>query len=67
MSRNKGSELHDITLMWHGETDMAIQVSENGRDKTWLPKSQIEYKRLQGEIVEVTLPQWLYEKKEFST
>jgi len=65
MSRNKGSELHDISLIWHGENEKAIQVSEDHKTKKWLPKSQIEYKKLPDGTVEVTLPQWLYEKNEF--
>lgn len=65
MSRNKGSELHDISLIWHGETDMAICVSEDRQLKKWLPKSQIEYKKLADGTVEVTLPEWLYKKSDF--
>ena len=65
MSRNKGSELYDISLIWHGERELAICVSEDNKTKKWLPKSQIEYNKLADGTVEVTLPQWLYEKSEF--
>lgn len=62
MKRN--SELHDISLIWHGETDKAICVSEGG-NKEWLPKSQVTYEKKADGSVEVTLPDWLYIEKGF--
>lgn len=59
------SDLHEISLIWKGETDKAICVSEDGKHKEWLPKSQIEYERKPDGSVQVTLPQWLYEKVGF--
>lgn len=75
-------ELFDCTLAMFVETDKAILVAETEetpKDKRqWLPKSQIEYRRLKSEmdwerskdgvrytIVEVTLPVWLAEEKGF--
>lgn len=59
------SDLTDISLMWHGETDKAIKVSEDGETFIWLPKSQIEYEKKVDGSVTVTLPRWLYEDKGF--
>ena len=56
----------EISLMWLGETKVAIKVTETDRGEgVWLPKSQIEYERKQDGSVDVTLPVWLYEEKEF--
>lgn len=54
------SDLVDLTMQLHAETDKAILVSDDG-DKAkavWLPKSQIEFEQ-KGPIVEVTMPSWL--------
>jgi len=56
------SEVVDLELHLHAETDKAIRVSENGdEDKgVWLPKSQIEYDdNTRSGYCEVTLPRWL--------
>jgi|JI9StandDraft_1071089.scaffolds.fasta_scaffold875472_2 hypothetical protein len=59
------SDLLDLTMQLHAETNGAILVSDDG-DKAgavWLPKSQIEYEvRERGSgaaLVEVTMPEWL--------
>lgn len=61
------SDLRDMSFIWHGETDKAIRVSEDGKTKEWLPKSQIEYERKSDGTVEVTLPIWLILEKGFIT
>lgn len=55
------SDLTDITVHLHQETERAILVSDDGdRDKAvWLPKSQVEYVAKPGGICEVSLPEWL--------
>jgi hypothetical protein len=54
----------DISLHYHGESEKAIKVSENGdvEKAFWLPKSQIEYEEKNG-TAEVTLPVWLAKEK----
>lgn len=61
------SDLVDLTMHLHAETDAAILVSDDG-DKAravWLPKSQIEFERNRGPgfTVEVTMPEWLATEK----
>lgn len=60
------SDLTDIAVIRHAETERAILVSETGNkdDAVWLPKSQVEiendgYKN----FVTVTLPEWLAAEK----
>lgn len=59
----KGSEVIDLTLHLHHETDKAILVSDDGnRNKgVWLPLSQIEVDResLKAPAIIVTAPTWL--------
>jgi hypothetical protein len=59
------SDLVDLTVQVHAETEKAIFVSDDGDSDSavWLPKSQIEIERKKGNIVEVTLPEWLAEEK----
>lgn len=58
------SNVIDLELHMHAETERAILVSENGdEDKgVWLPKSQVEFEHLRSGYVEVTLPRWLAKK-----
>lgn len=60
------SDLHDMQLYLHMETDKALLCSETGdRDRAkWLPRSQIEWRKTdKQQIIEVTMPEWLaYEK-----
>lgn len=68
------SDLTDLTLALHHETDKALLVSETGDPKKskWLPKSQVEIEptgkfcqrdnKVGSEkypVVIVTLPEWL--------
>lgn len=57
------SELVDLRMCLHAETDAAIRVSDDGFDThaKWLPKSQIEYEPVPGKprYVDVTMPEWL--------
>lgn len=59
------SDLVDVEMQLHAETEKAIRVSDDGEDENgvWLPKSQVEFVRKKGGIVVVTLPQWLAEQK----
>jgi hypothetical protein len=55
------SDLVDLTLQLHAETEMAILVSDDG-DKAraiWLPLSRCEIERKSAGVVIVTLPEWL--------
>ena len=66
------SDLTDLTLALHHETDKAVLVSETGDEKKakWLPKSKVEVETT-GKFVQatvgarkfavviVTLPEWL--------
>lgn len=54
------SDLIDIELKLHHETEKAILVSVyEDSNRVWLPKSQIEFVLKPKGIVEVTLPEWL--------
>ena len=55
------ARLTDITVRLVQTTDRAILVNDSDDiDKAvWLPKSQIEFEEKGGDIVEVTLPEWL--------
>lgn len=61
------SDLIDLQVYLHAETDKAIRVSTDNSDAVWLPKSQIEISdegRATGEReTEITLPQWLAEHR----
>ena len=59
--------LFDITLHLHAETEKAVLVSETGdsKDAIWVPKSQCEIEHKKGNVVEVTLPEWLATEKGF--
>lgn len=55
------SDLIDLTMQLHAESQKAILVSDEG-DKThavWLPLSQVEIEHKGKGIVVVTLPEWL--------
>ena len=54
------SDLIDIEVCIHYETDKAILVSIDGEKENskWLPKSQIEIHK-EGNKTEITLPEWL--------
>jgi len=55
------SDLIDLTLQLHANTERAIFVSDDGDSEkgVWLPKSQIEFETKPNGIVEVTCPEWL--------
>ena len=68
------SDLIDLTMALHHETEKAILVSDDGDPKRgkWLPKSAVEFVRVpEGKVaqrqvggpkypvVEVTMPEWL--------
>lgn len=56
----------DLSLIFLGETEKAIKVTENPKTApVWLPKSQIEYELKSDGSVEVQIPQWLYREKGF--
>lgn len=54
------SNIIDVTVQLHHETDKAVLVSETGdkKDAVWLPKSQVEIEA-EGGAHTVTLPEWL--------
>jgi hypothetical protein len=75
------SDLTDLTLALHAETDKAVLVSETGDPKKskWIPKSQCEIERTDKfcqqdnrigtrkySVVIVTLPEWLAINKELA-
>lgn len=59
------SDLIDIRVILHAETEKAALVSDTGceDDAVWLPKSKIEMVQ-DGGCWEVTLPEWLAKDKE---
>ena len=57
-----GSDLVDVTVSKHAETNLAVLVSDTGRgnEAVWLPKSQIEIApSTTGGLFVMTLPEWL--------
>lgn len=60
-----GNDLIDLTVFLHAETELAILVSEDGEDteEIWVPKSNCEFYVVKGNIIELTLPEWLAIKK----
>ncbi len=59
------SDLVDVTVHVHHQTDKAILVSDDGeRDgAVWLPLSQVEVEMTKPPIAEVTMPEWLAKDK----
>lgn len=55
------SDLIDITVQLHHETDKAVLVSDDGEkdNAVWLPRSMIEIDGKKDNILEITLPEWL--------
>lgn len=55
------SNLIDLTLMLHHQTEGAILVSDDGERSSavWLPKVAIEFTEIRPGIVEVTLTERL--------
>lgn len=60
------SDLVDVTVRVHAETEFAILVSDDGVESraVWLPRSQIEIAPAPGvggakNIILVTAPEWL--------
>lgn len=57
------NETIDIDVVIHAETALAILVSDNDLEDSavWLPKSQVDYdeRAKKGDIITVTLPEWL--------
>lgn len=55
----------EIQCHYHHDTNEAIKVSLNGDDKNaiWLPKELIEITYDNGEVVVMSVPEWLaYDK-----
>jgi hypothetical protein len=61
------SELVDIELQLHHETDKAILVSDDGdRERAvWLAKALVEIEPKKRGIVVVTMPDWMARDKGF--
>ena len=63
------SDVEVIDLKVIGETPAAYKVRQEIKNRAvvedWIPKSQISYKRTQGEFMTVKIPEWLAEKKGF--
>mgnify|MGYP006935485999 CR=1 FL=1 len=55
------TRLTDITVRLVQQTERAILVTDSDdlEAAVWLPKSQVELVEKPGDIVEVTLPEWL--------
>ncbi len=56
----------EIYMEIHHETDKAFLVSEDGENKVWLPKSQVETDQDcgSGDSVVFRIPEWLAFEKE---
>lgn len=59
----KESDLLDMEVFIHAETEKAIRVSNEVCDPVWLPLSQIEINHRHGQSGEITLPRWLAEQR----
>ena len=63
------SDILDLRMIVHGQTDRAIRVSEDGdvTKAVWLPLSQVEVAPASTENgvrrVDVQIPQWLAEER----
>lgn len=60
------SNLIDLLVDKHHETELAVLVSETGRgdDGVWLPKSEIEIAPASTHgLYDLTLPEWLAQDK----
>lgn len=59
------SDLIDVTVHVHHQTERAVLVSDDGEERgaVWLPLSQIEIEMMKPPIAEVTMPQWLARDK----
>lgn len=55
------SDLIDLTMQLHHETEKAVLVSDDGvrANAMWLPKNTVEVEAKEGGVVIVTLPEWL--------
>ncbi len=55
------SDILDIKMQKHAETERAILVSDDGNKDhaVWLPKSQIEIEEEKDGFILVSLPEWL--------
>lgn len=61
------SDLVDVVVTIHRETDKAVLVSDTGfrTDGKWLPRSQIEIEPHKGLTATVTMRAWLAKEKGF--
>lgn len=58
------SDLIELQLYFHMETEKAVMFSEDGKKTFFLPKSQIEYcETNKTNIYDVTIPEWLATEK----
>lgn len=61
------SDLIDIEMMIHAETEKAVRVSDDGdrENAVWLAKKHVEFERdiEIGRRQTLTMPQWLAEEK----
>ncbi|TPN44419.1 hypothetical protein FJ981_27880 [Mesorhizobium sp. B1-1-4] len=55
------SDLIDVTVQLHHETDRAVLVSDDGERESaiWIPLSQCEVLKRPNGIAIVTMPEWL--------
>lgn len=59
--RPRKSDLLDLTVQLHHETERAVLVSDDGNRQAavWLPKASIEIEMKPKGVAIVTLPEWL--------
>lgn len=62
------SDVYDVELVYHYETERAYKVSEGGDEgaAVWLPKSQVECDEPDpgvGQVIGFAVPAWLLEEK----
>ena len=59
-----GDEPFEVTVTLLNETDRAILVTDDGKSKIWLPKSQIDsHDWERGKVYTITMPMWLVKEK----
>lgn len=59
------SDIIDVTVELHHQTDKAVLVSDTGNreEAVWLPKSSIEIERQPNGTYIVSAPEWLLHDK----
>jgi hypothetical protein len=59
------SNIHDVEVILHAQTDRAVLVSLNKySNRHWVPLSQCEIEKKEGNVAVLTAEEWLLTEKE---